>query len=73
MHPTRLLPVFTLFLTATVLGAQEKRPIEPEDQFLMRNVGSPVVSPDGAWIAYTVSRTSLEDERSHLYEPGRRW
>jgi dipeptidyl aminopeptidase/acylaminoacyl peptidase len=65
MRPTRLLPVFTLLLTATVLSAQEKRAIEPEDQFLMRNVGSPVVSPDGAWIAYTVSRTSLEDERSY--------
>ena len=30
----------------------------------MRSVGAPVVSPDGAWIAYTVGRTSLEDERS---------
>lgn len=65
MRPTRLLPVLALLLTATVAGAQEKRPIEVEDQFLMRRVGSPVVSPDGEWIAYTVSRTSLEDEQSY--------
>jgi Tol biopolymer transport system component len=66
MPPTRLLPTLALLLlTATVASAQEKRPMEAEDQFLMRNVGSPVVSPDGTWIAYTVSRTSLEDERSY--------
>lgn len=47
------------------LNAQDPRPLEIEDMFSMRNVGSPVVSPDGEWIAYTVSRTSLEDERSY--------
>jgi len=47
------------------LQAQELRNIEIEDLFELRNVGAPVVSPDGAWIAYTVGRTSLEDERSH--------
>ena len=44
MRPTRLLPVLALLLTATVAGAQEKRPIEVEYQFLMRSVGPPVVS-----------------------------
>jgi Tol biopolymer transport system component len=33
--------------------------------FEMRSVGAPHVSPDGAWIAYTVGRTSLDDERSY--------
>ncbi|MDH3225052.1 MAG: hypothetical protein OEO23_15130, partial [Gemmatimonadota bacterium] len=45
--------------------AQEKRPIEPVDQFLLRAVGAPVVSPEGGWIAYTVGRTSHEEERSY--------
>ena len=44
--------------------AQERRPIQIEDLFELRSVGAPVVSPDGSWIAYTVRRTSLEDERS---------
>jgi dipeptidyl aminopeptidase/acylaminoacyl peptidase len=57
--------IVAVFLGASLLQAQEKRPVETEDMFAMRNVGSPVVSPDGEWIAYTVSRTSLEDERSY--------
>ena len=44
MHPTRLIPVLALLLLATVAGAQGKRPIGVEDHFLMRSVGSPVVS-----------------------------
>lgn len=53
--------------TEAVRGAQaqERRPIEVADLFEMRSVGAPVVSPDGEWIAYTVGRTSLEDERSY--------
>lgn len=47
------------------VSAQEKRPIQTEDMFDMRSVGAPVVSPDGEWIAYTVGRTSLEDERAY--------
>ena len=61
--------VATLLLLGLVpaasVDAQEKRPIEIEDMFAMRSVGAPVVSPDGGWIAYTVGRTSLEDERSY--------
>jgi dipeptidyl aminopeptidase/acylaminoacyl peptidase len=45
--------------------AQEPRLIEIADMFEMRSVGAPVVSPDGEWIAYTVGRTSLEDELSY--------
>ncbi len=45
-------------------AAQERRPIEPADQFLLRPVGAPMVSPEGDWIAYTVGRTSHEEERS---------
>lgn len=62
---SRMWPVLALLLAAASASSQEKRPIEVEDQFLMRNVGSPVVSPDGEWVAYTVSRTSLEDEKSY--------
>ncbi|MDH5758460.1 MAG: S9 family peptidase [Gemmatimonadota bacterium] len=40
------------------------RPVGVEDLFSIQRVGSPRVSPDGAWIAYTVSTTSLEKEES---------
>lgn len=54
-----------LALSAPDLAAQSHRPIETEDMFRVRDLGTPVVSPDGEWIAYTVTRTSLEDERSY--------
>ena len=56
---------FLVLALAGPVNAQDKRPIQTEDMFDMRSVGAPVVSPDGAWIAYTVGRTSLEDERSY--------
>ncbi|MCK5650286.1 MAG: S9 family peptidase [Gemmatimonadetes bacterium] len=53
------------------VGAQEgdtatssPRPLTVDDQFAIQRVGSPVVSPDGEWVAYTVSKTSLKEEKS---------
>ena len=56
---------FLVLALAGSVDAQDKRPIQTEDMFDMRSVGAPGVSPDGAWIAYTLGRTSLEDERSY--------
>jgi Tol biopolymer transport system component len=60
-----LLAILTLTLLPTLLIAQERRPLEVDDLFKVKRVGSPQVSPDGAWIAHTVSTTSLEDEKSY--------
>ncbi|HUP52820.1 MAG TPA: S9 family peptidase [Longimicrobiales bacterium] len=60
-----LLVALLLAAISTTAVAQERRAAEIEDMFLLRDVGAPVVSPDGASIAYTVTRTSLEDEESH--------
>jgi dipeptidyl aminopeptidase/acylaminoacyl peptidase len=74
MKHHRPLVLFALLLPAVALpslafptfaGAQERRPLAVDDLFSVRRVGGPQVSPDGAWIAYTVSHTSLEDERSY--------
>ena len=43
---------------------QDLRPLEVEDMFAIKGVGAPVISPDGEWIAYTISETSLEEESS---------
>jgi dipeptidyl aminopeptidase/acylaminoacyl peptidase len=40
------------------------RPIAIDDQFALRGLGSPVLSPEGDWVAYTVSTTDAEEESS---------
>lgn len=45
-------------------GSERGRTLEIEDQFEIRRLGDPRVSPDGHWVAYTVETTSLVEERS---------
>ena len=40
----------------------ERRPVQIDDYFTLKWVGSPVVSPDGRWVAYTVSSQDLEKD-----------
>jgi dipeptidyl aminopeptidase/acylaminoacyl peptidase len=61
----RLFSIVVLFVAlATPLSAQSPRALEIHDLFAVRSVGSPRISPDGEWVAYTVGRTILEDEKS---------
>jgi len=41
-----------------------KRGITPDDLVKMVRVGAPVVSPDGAWVAYTVSRVDAKEDKN---------
>lgn len=36
------------------LAEDEKRPITPEDIYSLKNPSSPIISPDGEWVAYEV-------------------
>jgi Tol biopolymer transport system component len=62
----RVSPLFVvaLLVTPSPLLGQEPRHLTVDDLFQVQRVGSPKVSPDGGWIAYTVSTTSLEKESS---------
>jgi dipeptidyl aminopeptidase/acylaminoacyl peptidase len=42
--------------------AQQKRPLQVDDIFHLRNVSDARISPDGAWIAYAVSRLDREKD-----------
>ncbi len=55
-----------LFGAAGPVSGQDaaRRPLEIDDLFRIARVGSPRVSPDGRWVAYTVGRTDLEKEKS---------
>ena len=53
------------FLFSNIAYAQEQtRALQIEDLLNVKRVGSPVVSPDGKWVAYTVSETYMEKDRS---------
>ncbi|KPJ90140.1 MAG: hypothetical protein AMS18_11390, partial [Gemmatimonas sp. SG8_17] len=51
-------------LTQEGTPATQTRPLEIQDLFQIKRVGAPVVSPDGEWVAYTVSNSSLDPEES---------
>jgi dipeptidyl aminopeptidase/acylaminoacyl peptidase len=57
-----LATIATLF-SATIAAAQTKRHLGPDDFFRMREVGDPQISPDGKWIAYTVTTMNRELDR----------
>ncbi len=66
-----LLAIMIAFLVGTDSGtralAQEAdglRPLQIDDYFALKSVGSPHISPDGAWVAYTVRTKDLENNRS---------
>lgn len=42
----------------------EKRSLTVDDLFRIKRVAGPQVSPDGKWVAYTVSTTNLKEEKS---------
>jgi dipeptidyl aminopeptidase/acylaminoacyl peptidase len=44
-------------------GAATTRPVALGDLSLLREVEDPQISPDGAWVAYTVSRTDVDSDR----------
>jgi len=52
-----------LLLLAAPLAAQ-KRAITFEDYIALKSVSDPQLSPDGKWVAYTVSTPSLQDNRN---------
>ncbi|UCG89447.1 MAG: S9 family peptidase [Gemmatimonadota bacterium] len=47
-----------------LLAAQSRRALAIDDLFAIKRVGDPQISPDGMWVAYTVSTTNLEEEET---------
>lgn len=64
--------LYILFLISTCLWlgagslfaqAPAKRPLTTDDVYRMKDVGDPQVSPDGKWIAYTVTTVDREADK----------
>ena len=45
-------------------GQDAKRYLTVDDIFLLKDVADPQVSPDGKWVAYTVTTTLLKEEKT---------
>jgi dipeptidyl aminopeptidase/acylaminoacyl peptidase len=63
---SRLLPLALLsFVLASPAAAQQgKRPLAVDDIYNVREVGDPRRSPDGRWVAYTVTRAIKETDKN---------
>ena len=46
------------------LHAQGKRPLKIDDYFALKRLSDPRVSPDGKWVAYTISASDLKTDKS---------
>jgi dipeptidyl aminopeptidase/acylaminoacyl peptidase len=62
------LVLFIIIVTALAGFAQNaRRPLNLDDLARFRNVGDPQVSPDGQWIAYTVSTIDTKEDKSNTH------
>ena len=58
-----LIALITIATLAEHALAQVGRPLQLEDYYALKSVSSPLISPDGQWISYTVS-DRVEDDNS---------
>lgn len=65
MHRTSTL-ILSALLAAVSLSAQSpaKRPLRTSDLYALKTVGDPQLSPDGNWVAYTVTTPDSAKDRS---------
>src|SRR5262245_8212532 len=47
-----------------LLSPQSRRPLTPDDIFEFKSVADPRISPDGAWVAYTVTTMDRKEDNS---------
>jgi len=59
-----LISAFGLLSLVGLVSAQSRRPLTPDDIFELKTVSDPRISPDGAWVAYTVSAMDRKEDTS---------
>ena len=64
-HPVAVL-AFLMLASSTTLAAQTgaRRPLRASDLYALRGVNDPQLSPDGAWVAYSVSAIDSAKDKS---------
>lgn len=56
--------VIAPLMGSSLVASAQGRAIEPRDVFRLRDVGDPRISPDGAWVAYTLTTTDSTKDKS---------
>src|ERR1700745_2391499 len=59
--------VITVLAAVTVFTQTAKRPLKLDDLARFRNISDPQISPDGQWIAYTVSTIDVKEDKSNTH------
>ncbi|HVR99876.1 MAG TPA: S9 family peptidase [Thermoanaerobaculia bacterium] len=59
------LSILSLCLLSAGAATAAQRPLTPEDLWAMERVGDPALSPDGRWVAFAVTRYSLEENKGN--------
>src|SRR5256714_13497010 len=54
-----------LVISGPLYAQAKKRPMQLDDLARFRNVNDPQLSPDGQWIAYTVSTIDAKEDKSN--------
>src|SRR5512140_592303 len=66
MKPSKVFVVLCLLATAVLAapnaGTVAKQPLTHESMWLMQRVGSPLVSPDGKWVVFSVTNPSYDEK-----------
>jgi len=61
----KLIPIFVLLFVFIGLGFPQTRALTVDDMWAMGRVADPHISPDGKWIAYTVTYYSMEENKGN--------
>ena len=64
MNYAALIAAALLTLVPAAPALAQKRALSPEDVFNIKDVRDPQRSPDGKWVAYTVSRAIRETDKN---------
>ena len=65
MRARRIPILLTLLACSGSLGAAEKKPLTVDDMWAVQRVGTPVLSPEGKTVAYTISVYDMEENRAN--------
>ena len=61
----KLLLTFLLAVMSIVGQAQTKRNLKPSDVYRLKNIGDPQLSPEGNWVAYSLSTVDSVKDKSN--------